>query len=88
MVTYALKGAGWQVRSEKKLQKSRKSDALYAFDKEIIVKKNCVVAGVDEAGRGAFAGPVIAAAVCLDYDTPIDGINDSKKLTELQREPL
>jgi ribonuclease HII len=76
------------VRSEKKLQKSRKSDALYAFDKEIIVTKNCVVAGVDEAGRGAFAGPVIAAAVCLDYDTPIDGINDSKKLTEVQREEL
>ena len=46
------------------------------------------VAGVDEAGRGPLAGPVVAAAVILDPDRPIDGLADSKKLTEAQREAL
>jgi ribonuclease HII len=46
------------------------------------------VAGVDEAGRGPLAGPVIAAAVILNPDRPIDGLADSKKLTEKQREKL
>lgn len=45
-------------------------------------------AGVDEAGRGPLAGPVVAAAVVLHPDRPIDGANDSKKLTERQREQL
>ena len=44
--------------------------------------------GVDEAGRGPLAGPVCAAAVILDPDKPIDGINDSKKLSEKKREQL
>ena len=48
----------------------------------------CLIAGVDEAGRGPLAGPVIAAAVILDPNNPIDGLNDSKKLTEKQREYL
>lgn len=43
------------------------------------------VAGVDEAGRGPWAGPVIAAAVVLDVNTIPDGINDSKKLSQRQR---
>lgn len=47
-----------------------------------------LVAGVDEAGRGPLAGPVIAAAVILDYKRPIEGITDSKKLNESQREML
>lgn len=46
------------------------------------------VCGVDEAGRGPLAGPVCAAAVILDPDTQIDGINDSKKLSEKKREML
>ena len=46
------------------------------------------VAGVDEAGRGPLAGPVIAAAVILDPDRPIEGLADSKKLSERQRERL
>lgn len=47
-----------------------------------------LLAGVDEAGRGPLAGPVIAAAVILDPSRPIDGINDSKKLSESRREAL
>jgi len=46
------------------------------------------VCGVDEAGRGPLAGPVCAAAVILDPDTEISGINDSKKLSEKKREAL
>jgi ribonuclease HII len=47
-----------------------------------------LVAGVDEAGRGPLAGPVVAAAVILDERNPIKGLNDSKKLTALRREKL
>jgi len=47
-----------------------------------------LVAGVDEAGRGPLAGPVVAAAVILDDLNPIVGLADSKKLTALKRERL
>jgi ribonuclease HII len=47
-----------------------------------------IVAGVDEAGRGPLAGPVVIAAVALDPDRPIDGLADSKKLSEKRREIL
>lgn len=46
------------------------------------------VAGVDEAGRGPLAGPVVAAAVILDERRPVDGLGDSKKLTAECREAL
>ncbi len=46
------------------------------------------VCGVDEAGRGPLAGPVCAAAVILPKDTVIEGVNDSKKLSEKKREAL
>ncbi len=47
-----------------------------------------LIAGVDEAGRGPLAGPVVAAAVILDPARPIDGLRDSKRLSERQREAL
>lgn len=47
-----------------------------------------IIAGVDEAGRGPLAGPVVAAAVILDPEQPINGLNDSKKLTQTKRELL
>lgn len=46
------------------------------------------IAGVDEVGRGPLAGPVVAAAVVLDPEYPIDGLDDSKKLSEKKRERL
>ena len=49
---------------------------------------NVLVAGVDEAGRGPLAGPVAVAAVILDPTHAIDGLNDSKKLSERRREAL
>lgn len=47
-----------------------------------------LVAGVDEAGRGPLAGPVVAAAVILDDQAPVKGLADSKKLSPLRRERL
>jgi ribonuclease HII len=47
-----------------------------------------LVCGIDEAGRGPLAGPVVAAAVILDPDNPIAGLNDSKKLSARRRERL
>ena len=49
---------------------------------------NLLIAGVDEAGRGPLAGPVVAAAVILDPAHPIAGLDDSKKLTAKRREAL
>lgn len=47
-----------------------------------------LIAGVDEAGRGPLAGPVVAAAVLLNPRSPIEGLRDSKQLTAKQRESL
>ena len=59
---------------------------LYEFDKNI--RNGRIICGVDEAGRGPLARDVYAAAVIFDDDTVIDGINDSKKLSEKKREAL
>ncbi len=61
-------------------------EQMKAFD--LIKKRSGYLAGVDEAGRGPLAGPVFAAAVILGDDVVIDGINDSKKLSEKKREKL
>ena len=58
------------------------------YEKEAESEGYQAVCGVDEAGRGPLAGPVYAAAVILPTDTIIDGVNDSKKLTEKKREAL
>ncbi len=47
-----------------------------------------IICGIDEAGRGPWAGPVCAAAVILDPSNPIEGLNDSKKLSEKKRVAL
>lgn len=60
---------------------------LFAFDSGFRSKFG-IVCGIDEAGRGPLAGDVFAAAVILDEGTVIEGINDSKKLTEKKREQL
>lgn len=50
--------------------------------------KILLIAGVDEVGRGPLAGPVVAAAVILDPERPIEGLADSKKLSEVKRNKL
>ena len=64
---------------------------LLAFDRTYWDSGIRLLCGIDEAGRGALAGPVVAAAVILPPNSAIEGVNDSKKLTEKQRssmEPL
>lgn len=58
------------------------------FEKEALAKGYKSVCGVDEAGRGPLAGPVCAASVILPEGVIIDGVNDSKKLSEKKRESL
>ena len=58
------------------------------LESEITFKFEGLVAGVDEVGRGPLAGPVVAAAVILDPNRPIEGLMDSKKLTEKRRAQL
>lgn len=58
------------------------------FENNLKAKGYKYIAGVDEAGRGPLAGPVYAAAVILPDNCDIEGINDSKKLTEKKREKL
>lgn len=58
------------------------------FEKEALAKGYKSVCGVDEAGRGPLAGPVCAAVVILPEGVIIDGVNDSKKLSEKKRESL
>lgn len=60
----------------------------FDIEKEVMSKGYSVVCGVDEAGRGPLCGPVCAAAVILPLDCEIEGINDSKKLSEKKREQL
>ena len=60
----------------------------HKFENEAKAEGFSVVCGVDEAGRGPLAGPVCAAAVILPDGLIIDGLNDSKKLTEKKREAL
>ena len=59
---------------------------LFAYEKRAISRGYTAIAGVDEAGRGALAGPVVAAAVILAPGGDYTGIDDSKKLTPRQRE--
>lgn len=60
----------------------------YEIEKEYYEKGYRLICGIDEAGRGPLCGPVCAAAVILPVDCSIDGINDSKKLSEKKREAL
>lgn len=61
---------------------------MLSFENKAIVEGFSFIAGVDEAGRGPLAGPVVAAAVILPNGLLIEGVNDSKKLSEAQRERL
>lgn len=61
--------------------------SLREFDKAVSERYGAVC-GIDEAGRGPIAGAVYAAAVILDPNNPIDGLNDSKKLAPKKREAL
>ena len=58
----------------------------WLFEKKTIGKGFSIIAGIDEAGRGPLAGPVVSAAVILPDTFPVAGVDDSKKLTPKQRD--
>ena len=61
---------------------------MLQFEKEFASQGKMLIAGIDEAGRGPLAGPVVVASVIMPLDNIIDGINDSKKLSEKKRNDL
>ena len=66
----------------------KRQQVMWEYENELKKEGYSLIAGVDEAGRGPLAGPVYAAAVILKEGARIDGINDSKKLSEKKREKL
>ncbi len=72
-------------REEKLIEKY---EVMSAFEKECAAEGQSVCCGIDEAGRGPLAGPVVAAACILDPDVPIYGLDDSKKLSPKKRDAL
>lgn len=72
-----------------KLEKEKiRFENMCIFEKEMYMKGVTYIAGIDEAGRGPLAGPVVAAAVILPQDVYIENLKDSKKLTPKQRDKL
>ena len=61
---------------------------MFDYERELTGKGYKFIAGVDEAGRGPLAGPVVVAAVIMPLNDVIDGVNDSKKLTAKKRDDL
>lgn len=73
-------------QQEKLLKERERLAAMRAYEEEYGMYRN--ICGIDEAGRGPFAGPVVAGAVILPKDAEILYLNDSKKLSEKKREQL
>ena len=70
---------------QSRLNEIYRIEALINFDKGYNAQ---ILAGVDEVGRGPLAGPVVASCVIMDYSKPIEGVDDSKKLSKQKREQL
>ena len=61
---------------------------LKSYENKLYMEGLNYIAGIDEAGRGPLAGPVVVASVILPQASMIEGINDSKKISETKREKL
>ena len=81
MASCALRILAWRMKRSKALPS-------HATQEGFAWHAPGLIAGVDEAGRGPLAGPVVAAAVILDDERPIAGVDDSKRLSAKQRERL
>lgn len=76
-------------RKKKMKEKEFKRLTLLKKDEQDLYNQGCnYICGIDEAGRGPLAGPVVVAAVIMPKDSFIEGINDSKKVSEKKREVL
>ncbi|EQF25890.1 ribonuclease HII [Clostridioides difficile CD160] len=80
------------VKLAKKLDNIRREEerleTINIFENEGYNKGYLYIGGIDEAGRGPLAGPVVASVVVFKKDTKIEGVNDSKKLSEAKRDEL
>ncbi len=70
------------------MEKSKEKIDLLFFEKQLLERGYKYICGVDEVGRGPLAGPVTCSAVIMNLEEIIEGVNDSKKLTEKKREKL
>ncbi|WP_304089318.1 ribonuclease HII [Phascolarctobacterium succinatutens] len=80
--------ASYYKRQEKLKVAKQKFYEMQAFERECYAAGQQLVAGVDEAGRGPLAGPLVIAAVILPQDVFINGLNDSKQLSAAKRDLL
>ncbi len=87
-VLQKLKDATAQLKKNKQLLKQLQSSSRWAFEENAQKQGYRLIAGVDEAGRGPLAGPVVAAACIVPNGFDVSGIDDSKKLSPKQREFL
>ena len=76
----------WHKRYDKKKAEEEQYQYLLTYENRIWAQGFDAIAGIDEVGRGPLAGPVVAAAVVLPREAALQGINDSKKLSEAKRE--
>lgn len=76
----------WKNQYEKRQKVLQQHEEKVNFDRSFMPFEGAILAGVDEAGRGPLAGPVVTSAVILPYDcNPLIGINDSKQLSKIER---
>ena len=80
--------ASYYKRLEKEALERERFDKMLTFEKEYYAQGMQYVAGVDEAGRGPLAGPLVIAAVILPQDVFIPGLNDSKQISAVKRDKL
>ena len=71
-----------------KVDLKEKYAAMSEYEQQAKARGISLIAGMDEAGRGPLAGPVVAAAVILDPENPVYGVDDSKKLSPKKRAAL
>ncbi len=78
----------YEKKKEKQQEELNRYRAMCSYEDEAYEKGYEIIAGIDEAGRGPLAGPVVSAAVILRRGSFIEGLNDSKKLTPQKRDKL
>lgn len=81
-------GKRFEKKYEKLLEEKERVKKLWTYENRLISAGYEMIAGIDEAGRGPLAGPVVAAAVILPANSFIEGIDDSKKISLKKREAL
>ena len=90
-VSIELKEYKTMIEKRKNQMKEKELERLKEIKKieeELYLQGISSIAGIDEAGRGPLAGPVVVACVMMSRDSMIEGVNDSKKVSEKKREKL